>query len=230
MASGFEVARSNSTRVQPPTSRSYNIPNDLWKTIWASQIPQKIKIFLRKACHNSIAVKHNLWRKRISPTGQCPVRNEAWETVDHLFFLFQWTRAVWFGSPLQWAVSSGGLGSLDIWLMQKIIALQSLSSDFSRDFSILACTLWSVWRGRNETVFKASRPSPVFTLQEVSSLLLTIDMSKQVKENIVREGNPQQNTRLADWIPPLGTTLKINVDASWVVTLPQASIGVIIRD
>lgn len=103
-----------------------------------------MKVFLWKATHNSLAVKFNLWKKRISPSSQCPVCCRAQETIEHLFFVCPWTRAVWFGSSLQWVVSSLGLGSFDIWLMQKITTLLALSLDFNRDFSSLALILWSI--------------------------------------------------------------------------------------
>lgn len=144
VSSGFRIARENFPIIQPSEARSHNIPKELWNTIWGSLVPQKIKNFLWRACHNSIAVKYNLWRKRISPSGRCPLCNADQETVEHMLLVCPWTRAVWFGSSLQWAIPLYGLASLDIWLLQKISTLQLLSVDFSRDFSVLACTLWSI--------------------------------------------------------------------------------------
>lgn len=81
---------------------------------------------------------------KYTPSGLCPVCGIDQETIEHLFFVCPWTRAVWFGSSLQWVVSAQGLGSFDIWLMQKIVTLQALSFDFNMDFSSLGFILWSI--------------------------------------------------------------------------------------
>lgn len=105
--------------------------------------------------------------------------------MEHMFFVCPWTRTVWFGSSLQLVVPSQGLGSFDVWMLQKISILCSVSLDFDKDFSTLACILWSIWRGRNNLVFKATRPDPIFAIQQGSRTLSALDLAKPVKENAV---------------------------------------------
>lgn len=58
-----------------PTSQvssSSGIPKNCWNIIWGATTPEKIKHFLWKACHNAIASRDNLFRRRFAGDGLCP--------------------------------------------------------------------------------------------------------------------------------------------------------------
>lgn len=63
-------------------------------------IPQKIKMFVWKLCHNIIPMKENLRKKRLTDTGICPIYNQEAKTTEHALLHCQWTTPVWFGLQL----------------------------------------------------------------------------------------------------------------------------------
>lgn len=81
---------------QPSTSAHPDI--QIWKMIWGANIPQKIKHFLRRVCHNVLPLKENLFKSKLVNSPPCPIGNAHCETVEHALLLCPWTKAVWFGS------------------------------------------------------------------------------------------------------------------------------------
>lgn len=88
---GYKViAKSKQTPNTQPSS-STTMPPELWNLIWGACIPQKIKHFMWKLCHNAVAVKGNMARKRISREDTCPICCNDQETVEHAILLCPWT-------------------------------------------------------------------------------------------------------------------------------------------
>lgn len=73
----------------------------VWKEIWKSKVPQKIKIFLWKACQNILPLGENMFKRRLVVQNVCPICHKEPETLEHMFLLCDWVRPVWFGSQFQ---------------------------------------------------------------------------------------------------------------------------------
>lgn len=133
------IEKLSSPRLQASSSRLIN--KDIWQLIWKCKVPQKIRLFLWKICHNSLAVRENLRRRKIAPNGQCPICLHPSETIEHMLFFCPWTKAIWFGSQLQWTISPQNFTTADSWLLDRCGYLSHNSLDFAKDFSALSCTL-----------------------------------------------------------------------------------------
>lgn len=123
-------------------SSSAGIPKTIWRLIWGTNVPQKIKIFVWKACSNILPVKGNLMRRKLRREGVCPICGDSEETVEHVLLFCNWTKPVWFGSQLQSIPDMGAIQSLHGWLSQ-----------ISFKFQEVFCLLWFIWKARNKRVF-----------------------------------------------------------------------------
>lgn len=101
--SGYKQAHKCPTRSNQIPSSSNPIQSKTWHLVWNANIPTKIKVFYWKLSHNVVAVKGNLVRRNMGHDPTCLVCKHAEETTIHAFLECSWTRAAWFGSPLQLA-------------------------------------------------------------------------------------------------------------------------------
>lgn len=83
--SGYHVIKRMEADINLAPSSSSLIPEKVWHTLWQLPIPQKIKIFLRKAALNILPVRENLAKRKLVTSRSCPICGEADETVEHAF-------------------------------------------------------------------------------------------------------------------------------------------------
>ena len=68
----MEAKQRNEAGESSNTSRE----RDLWKGIWEASVPQKIKLFIWKACKGILPTKLNLFRKKVSNSFTCEFCDE----------------------------------------------------------------------------------------------------------------------------------------------------------
>lgn len=109
-----------------------------------------------------------------------------------VFLTRSFAGAVWFGSPLALHTNSFDSQSISSWILQWLQD-NNLNSQDSRNFyTATACTLWIMWKSRNDLIFRGSNPSPHWCYQEnfwplpFDSLLLSWNsQSKQATKGSV---------------------------------------------
>lgn len=124
------------------------VSKDIWSGIWNAKIPQKLKHFMWKVCQNILPVKENLFKKRIFQTSICPICNMEAKSIEHLFFLCEWVRPIWFGMQLQVLPRREDITSFHVWLSKRFLDFKQ--NPASRVFATTAiiCTLWTIWKNR----------------------------------------------------------------------------------
>lgn len=156
----YQIKRNDQKHIRAP-STSYGMGGNIWKQLWKVKVPQKIKHFLWKICHNFVHVLANLWKKKLVNSALCPICLKEPETIEHTLLLCEWTRGVWFGLQIQCIPDRSKLSTLHEWIELKF-------EEFSRikDFvvSSLCCALWSIWKERNSVVFEQIDPNPMATV------------------------------------------------------------------
>ena len=156
---GYHMAFSSS---QAPTnfpSISTVLSSSFWNQFWNIKTVQKIKLFLWRICHNAVPVKENLLKRRIASSSVCSICNSDIETVEHALLLCPWTKPVWFGSQLQLAPSVNNVTWIDLWLQQLFETLGKQPDYKEHGLSMLAHTLWMIWKGRNSSAFNQQDPN-----------------------------------------------------------------------
>lgn len=80
-----------SHQILPPNplkaTSSSTIPNSLWSLLWGSLVPQKVKHFVWKLCHNALPLKKNLHQRKLNVCPLCPICSTHEETIYRACFL-----------------------------------------------------------------------------------------------------------------------------------------------
>ena len=93
--SAYKVALSLSSHANPCTTSHGSDHTHFWRTIWALNIPNKIKTFTWKACHNALPTKVNLCHRGILEEALCEACGLSEETSGHLFWDCTKARETW---------------------------------------------------------------------------------------------------------------------------------------
>lgn len=129
---------------------SFQTPKSLWTANWNMQNSPKVKYFTWSLCQNAIASKENLWKRKIIPDPMCPICNLEMESVEHIFLLCSWTQGIWSHPNLNIQVNHQGISQFEVWLMQFAEKKTNLPP-----IEVVASTLWSIWKSRNNLVFRS---------------------------------------------------------------------------
>jgi hypothetical protein len=75
-----------------------NKTGDLWKACWSLKVPNAVKMFVWRACHNLLPTKANLFRKGVCEDKMCPICLQEEETVAHVSWGCLAANDVWGGA------------------------------------------------------------------------------------------------------------------------------------
>lgn len=174
-------------------------------------------------------MNEGLKKKKVLRSAICALCNKEEETVEHSLLFCEWTRAVWFGCQLQCVPNRLAVTSFHGWLGDRLKAFE-VQPDFSVFASIaLCCTLWSIWKGRNNAVFRGEKPKPLEVIHKAN--LLHMDYFSYWQKNNQR--SPPRSVALSsnrNWSPPCQGSAKINTDASYNDFKKSARAGIIARN
>ena len=128
----------------------------------------KLKIFLWQLCHASLPTKDTLCKRGMNLDPRYPFCQTEKKDVDHLFFHCQISQECW-----RLTVSHN-------WIDHKFVSgtqnniLQRLSSARTTTPAIridrVVSLIWSIWKIRNNMVFRSETPIPENTLIRVKKV------------------------------------------------------------
>ncbi|KAJ1403308.1 Reverse transcriptase zinc-binding domain [Sesbania bispinosa] len=226
---GYHVVRSEMSQGLPTVSISHLPPTELWKEIWNLQVPQKVRMFVWRACNNALPVMGNLFKRKIAASELCPICNRETETLEHTLLLCDWASLVWFGSQFHWLPTPMSVSRLDIWLWNKICFLREDPQTADSQISHLAMLLWTIWKQRNMEIYRYSKPNPITAITQASSL-----SSEYHKANVTVQNINCTNRRVTNigshWKAPPQGFLKCNSDAAWHGPFSPGAIAFLVRD
>lgn len=94
--SAYQLALRLKFPDEPSSSAS---SSSQWKTLWALELPEKVKIFIWKASKNILPTAENLWRRKCIQEPVCQSCKRCMETVRHVLFECKATRKIWNLAP-----------------------------------------------------------------------------------------------------------------------------------
>lgn len=166
----YEAKKHNQTTDLGP-STSDMVDGILWKTIWALKIPQKLKYFLGKVCHNILPVMENLCKKRVFQSGLCPICQQEGESIEHLFFFCEWVRPVWFGLQQQSVPRREDVTNFQNWLYMKFRAPNQHPNKWLFDSIATCCTLWIIWKYKISFCFEGKAVNPLAAVIQINQII-----------------------------------------------------------
>jgi len=97
--SAYKVQRAHEKRSSKKgvASSSTGVGTDrrMWKELWGLKWHGKIRYFIWRFAHNSLAVRRNLERRGMEVDTWCVLCNSGWEDGGHLFFNCKHVKHVW---------------------------------------------------------------------------------------------------------------------------------------
>jgi hypothetical protein len=60
----------------------------VWKTIWALNVPNAVKMFMWKACNDLLPKKMNLLHRGVIHNALCPICKREVDTVKHILWSY----------------------------------------------------------------------------------------------------------------------------------------------
>ena len=188
----------------------------LWKDIWHLQCPPKIKQFIWRVAHNSLAMKMNIKRRHVDLDTRCPVCLRLDEDGGHCFLKCKQMRRCW--------------RELQLDSVRCLLLNAQTSKEFIRcilglktDQCLRTCLLlWKWWDARNKANASEPMPSCLDVVCAVNSIFreLSIEESKTTQIQVPRKR----------WKPPDQQFLKINVDGSFIKEDNVGACGFIVRN
>jgi hypothetical protein len=120
---------------------------EVWKTIWALEVPNPVKIFLWKACHDLLPTRVNLYHKRVVEDKSCPCCTREEETIFHAISSCIAARDVW-GTKNSCFLKCSCEGPTFRNLFEYYMGRMS-----REDLELMAVTSRRIWLHRNAMIF-----------------------------------------------------------------------------
>ncbi|OMO50989.1 reverse transcriptase [Corchorus capsularis] len=119
--SGYHSAKDQMEKQANRSSSSSHIVNDnVWRSVWKTTGPNKVRNFLWKAVINRLPTAEGLWKRRINNSPMCPICQQKEETTEHALLLSDWTEKVWFGMDFGYKIDKRAITTFDAWF-EKVI-------------------------------------------------------------------------------------------------------------
>ncbi|CAL1373659.1 unnamed protein product [Linum trigynum] len=121
----------------------------LWKRIWATPIPPKLRYFIWQLVRGVLPTGEALSTRGMEGLEPCPVCGEEVESLEHLFFRCRVALQLWEGAELHLLRDRFPLNNISIFWRR---VLEEGNLDRSTLMRVVAL-FWRVWRARNWVVF-----------------------------------------------------------------------------
>ncbi|KAF4347907.1 hypothetical protein G4B88_011266 [Cannabis sativa] len=137
--------------LNPNQGNDYN--PKFWNLIWNKDIHTRHSIMIWRALTGCLPTKDKL---PFVIDKMCPLCDSALEESTHLFWDCPFASALWFGGPFPMNLAN----FIDSSLADRVAAAALVipAELLVQFFIFLGCLLESVWKSRNEAIFKVSCP------------------------------------------------------------------------
>ena len=96
--SAYKLARHIQLHGDKAETSSGCVGKRIWPVLWKLKIPNKVKIFGWRACHDILPTSYNLSRRRIVTEDKCQLCTREVETTNHALCECAAMQDVWAGS------------------------------------------------------------------------------------------------------------------------------------
>lgn len=123
-----------------------------WSVIWNLKIPNKVKLFIWKLCHNILPTRVLLAIILKREIQYCLFCHREVETIDHLFWTYPFSMVVWKDFCRWWSICPSTIQS-QVFNFRHIMKV-SIHSGYKKAWKVsIAALLWSIWKQRNNCIF-----------------------------------------------------------------------------
>ncbi|OMO52011.1 reverse transcriptase [Corchorus capsularis] len=229
--SGYHSLREKSRRSvkNDKSSSSHVIPADLWKEIWKTKCPPKVRMFLWRCAQNAVATNQALHRRNCKDSMVCGICHSYDESIEHLLLLCDWTRVVWFGvCGLHFDLEK--ITTFDDWFLKICHSLDE-KGDIEGNWRMrVAFTCWYIWKSRCEAVFNKCDINPDLVVMRINRAIQEFEWAEKQKFKLDCPRTMGREEVETKWIKPPDGWLKVNSDGSFCSKIKSAGIGIVSRN
>ncbi|KAK9991235.1 hypothetical protein SO802_026220 [Lithocarpus litseifolius] len=165
--SAYKVARSLLKKeewVEPSSSGRVGV-NRVWAVLWRLRIPNKIKVFGWRACHDILPTRRNLKKKRVLLEDLFPFCSSFQESTIHVLWECKAAQDIWHGSTK--ALQKCGIGQTDF-----VALLEYLLDRLEKtEVELMMMQAWLIWNQRNRVVHGGQFLEPGWLNKRAAKLL-----------------------------------------------------------
>jgi ribonuclease HI len=181
--------------------------NTRWSCLWKIPNPPKQTHLMWRIFNDALPVKTKLLSKGLICDSLCPRCQKGPETIDHVFFLCDQARQIWFSSPLNISTSNSQAPTYKDWLQHM------LTTALKDSFQLITAITYGIWNARNKKIFEGKDIPARETVEKAISALHEYKLNT-IPDNIhTTEIQPLPSCNNTRWSPPPRNSLKLNVDA-----------------
>jgi hypothetical protein len=188
-----------------------------WKQIWHMKCPAKVKQFLWRFTHNSLAVKRNLERRGVEVDIRCVMCNRHIEDSGHLFLNCKQVKALWRELFLE---------QQRCLLTEKHSASEVMAQTLLMDEEVqtkVVLLFWLWWQERNavrEGEHRRTMSDLAYVVHKISVEYLELH----------KASDRVPTKQVQQWCKPPSGWLKVNADGAFSAGTGDGGWGYVIRD
>ncbi|KAL6125577.1 hypothetical protein ACLB2K_073633 [Fragaria x ananassa] len=137
-----QVGKSTSSSGEKGETNS----NSVWSIIWGLSVPNKVKLFLWRACHAFLPCVERLFKRKVCSSDICSRCGGASESVLHSLWACRIAQKVWKCSWLA--------GVVKLWKFQSFSDLlhRVAMEGTNKELDLFELVCWWIWKCRNDTI------------------------------------------------------------------------------
>uniref|UniRef100_A0A2N9F1N7 Reverse transcriptase zinc-binding domain-containing protein n=1 Tax=Fagus sylvatica TaxID=28930 RepID=A0A2N9F1N7_FAGSY len=214
--SAYQLQAAEKSSLSASTSdQSRN--HSFWKSLWGVAVPNKIKVFMWRACKSSLPTKANLFSRGVLSSCTCPVCHDENETIFHTLWDCQYARTVWQNSllhKLHYSIQVSNWNDV----VEEVLRTQR-----QQDIETFFTLAWMIWGNRNNAwLQKPSADAEILGEKAATYVEEYNEVTKKVEDS--------RSVLCRKWSPPTGSMLKMNVATTYFNTRKSVGLGVVIRN
>ncbi|GKA04555.1 reverse transcriptase [Tanacetum coccineum] len=213
--SAYWIATQNLDCFQESQSQS---ERKVLKAMWLANLPNKVKVFIWRACMNLMPSMSNLVARGLAHGSLTCVHCSApSEDIKHALFLCDWARDIWASMEL------ADLTNLVVNISIEEMLCLTLEQQKGK-FELMLMLMWRIWGARNSKAHGQRELDQNEVKESAHVMLQDFSRANQTTTDIMAPRNAPSQA----WSPPSYGEIKINGDAG-VGNDGVAGLGFVIR-
>lgn len=189
-----------------------------WKTVWNSKVPNKVKIFVWRACRDLLPTSSKLCQRKVIPSGVCQLCWKREETILLCLWDCKEAKKVWSLDPNFLSILKTPFSDLASLICDGVKKLKGYQMDW---FFIVA---WKIWSSRNAVIMEKKIWEAGVTFQRADSFYQEWFLSSESDQGTLSARIP------GCWVPPPVDFVKVNFDGAFSKESNFSGVGVVIRN
>lgn len=225
----YNLAFEEKTRLSQPEAFNQPSINPLKEKVWKVLTVPKIKVFLWKALNGGLSVAELMEARGMKVDSGCQVCGGSTESINHILFECPLARLVWAISGIP--NPENGFHQTSIFVnFSYLLSLEKKRKVVPNSFRVWPWILWSLWKSRNELLFRGFTPIPSNVMLRANQDADEWFEAQVVEEKILSETQVNIQKRKEKWKPPPKDWSMCNVGFDWNKSKNLAGGGWVIRN